>query len=174
MDLNEITVDLNYLSDDEAFDEGRSIYEDEYVGADIKLYNDEKVIFHKDRYEHAFKTSPDRARNPYSKKKVARDRIEKIHWIKEVLAGNVDSSECWHIWPKEGNRRNQDKLMVVWDFRYVIWLWPRKNGGWKFSSAYQASSQDIRRYIQGGRKKWEKKCPVIKTGTRGKKPYPTP
>jgi hypothetical protein len=157
MSLEDLLFDISDLSDEEAFDEGRRIYEDEYAGADIHLYNGDKVIFHKDRYDHAFMTSRDRARNPYSKKIIALDRIEKIRWIKEVLAGNVEGSQCWCVWPKEGNRRERDRLMIVWDHRYVIWLNPRKDGGWRFSSAYQASAQDIRRYTQGGTKTWEKK-----------------
>lgn len=159
MSLKELLFDISDLSDEEAFDEGRRIYDAEYVRSDIRLYNDDKVIFHKDRYDHAFRTSPNRARNVYSKKKIALDRIKKIRWIKEVLAGNVEGSECWFVCPKDGNRRERDRLMVVWDYRYVIWLNPRKDGNWRFSSAYPTSAGDIRRYTRGGTKAWEKKLP---------------
>ncbi len=166
MGLTELLVDLEDLSDDEAEERGRELYAELYltkgrVGV-LSLHKGGEVVFFEDRYYHAFRTSSDRIRNPYSKAKVARDRIERIRWIKAILEGDVPKTECWLV-PSQSGRRTRDRLYVVWENRYVIWLSPRNDGGWKFSSCYSATRQDIRRYTQQGAKIWtvpeKKKAP---------------
>lgn len=165
MGLTELLVDLENLSDDEAEERGRELYAELYLTkgrvGELSLHKGGEVVFFEDRYEHAFRTSQNRIRNPYSKAKVARERIERIRWIKAILEGDVPNTECWLV-PAQSGRRTRDRLYVVWENRYVIWLSSRDNGGWKFSSCYEATRQDIRRYTQQGTKIWtvpEKKKP---------------
>lgn len=114
-----------------------------------------EVVFWKDRFEHAFKTSSNRARYAYLKDILAIDRIERMQWIGAVIAGKVPDSECWEV-AGEGNRRHPpNRLYIVWPKLYVVWLEPRKESGWKFASAYSPSTADIRRYIRGARKIWK-------------------
>lgn len=93
MSLEDLLVDLSGLSDEEAERKGLEMYESIYMQrGKTGLLTDpigETVIFHLDRYGHAFRTSSDRVRRPYAKDKVDRSRIERIKWIKELIEGRV-------------------------------------------------------------------------------------
>jgi len=157
MGLENLLLNLNGLSDEEAEVLGRNEYQALYLNRGkvgvMELYRGGEVIFHEDRYEHAFRSSPDRIRNPYSKAKVAKDRIERIRWIQAILQGRVPKTQCWLV-PSQSGRRERDRLYVVWENKYIIWLMPRRDGGWKFSTAYNAATQDIKRYTQQGTQMW--------------------
>jgi len=120
---------------------------------------------------------PDRARNPYSKARVAVDRIARVKWIKEILMGNIVGTECWHVRPQSGRNHPLDRPYVHWAYGYVVWLQPRKDGGWRFSSAFPAPQAEIARFTRGaacsGAWKRKTKAPVISRFT-GQKPYPPP
>ncbi len=158
MDLNTLLLDLEDLSEDEAFTEGRRGFESLYIQSEhagtIPLHGGGTATFYKDRYDHAFRTSPDRARNPYSKARVALDRIARVKWIKEILVGNVVGTECWHVRPQSGRNHPLDRLYVHWAYGYVVWLQPRKDGGWRFSSAFPAAQAEIARFTRGGSLQW--------------------
>jgi hypothetical protein len=157
MRLDELLLNLDGLSDEEAEELGRREYRELYLNRGkfgvLELYKGGEVVFHEDRYEHAFRSSPNRIRNPYSKAKVARDRIERIRWIRAIIQGEVPKTECWAVAP-QSRRPGRDRLYVVLANRFVVWLFPRKDGGWKFSSAYSTTAQDIQRYTRGGTQVW--------------------
>jgi hypothetical protein len=43
----------------------------------------------------------------------------------------------------------------VFETPFVVWLEPRKADGWKFSTAYPLSIEEIRKYQRGGRTVWK-------------------
>lgn len=159
MDLESLKVNLDDFSEEEAGREGlrlfrQELFPDGNFRSTLRLHDGQEVVFFEDRYEHAFKTSPDRIRHPYSKSEVAIDRVERVKWIKPVLQGQVAGTKCWMA--SDPVRRQRKRLYVVVNEQYVIWLEERRDGGWKFSSAYCAGKQDIQRYTQGAIKIWEK------------------
>jgi hypothetical protein len=123
---------------------------------ELDMHGGGKVVFFNDRFHHAFHTSYDRARNPYSKAKLALDRIERMRWIGAMISGEIPGTECWEIPPKTGRQHPRDRVLVIWNPGYVVWLWPQRNEGeWKFSSAYPVPPAEIQRELRrGGRKVW--------------------
>jgi len=159
VELESLKVNLAGLADDEAAREGLRLYAQEFFPngefrSTLSLHDGQPVVFFQDRYEHAFQTSPDRVRHPYSKSRVAVERIERMKWIKPVLQGKVEGTQCWLV--LDPVQRQRKRLYVVVNEQYIIWLEERRDGGWKFSTAYCAGKQDIQRYTQGGVKIWER------------------
>jgi hypothetical protein len=158
MTLEELLINLEGLSDEEAADLGwreyRAVYLNKGSVGVLPLYKGGEVYFHgEDRYDHAFRTSPDRIRNRFSKTEVARDRIERLRWIKAVIQGEVPNTQCWAVTPQSG-LAGRDRLFIVLANKYVVRLVPRMDGGLKFATAYTATSQNIKRYTQGGTLMW--------------------
>lgn len=156
MDLETLKIDLPDCSEEETAREGERLYEQEFFSnggsrGEIPLHDGQTAFIFRDRFEHAFRTSPDRIRHPYSKSKVAVERIERIKWIKPVLAGKIKGTQCWLV----PDRRRKKRLYVVVQEQYIIWLEERNDGQWKFSTAYCAGKQDIQRYTNGSVKVWE-------------------
>ena len=162
-DLERLRVDLSSFTDEGAYKWAESVYLKDFMSRSgrsgmHKAHDGEEVTFFNDRCFHAFRTSHDRARHPYSKKKVARDRIERINWIRLIIEGNVAGIECWEVplkVPEEGYRNFPGKrLYVYWEAGYIVWLEPLKKGGFKFSSSYVLPEKEIKRYIDRGRIVW--------------------
>lgn len=156
MDLELLKTDLSWMTEEEVEAEGFRLYEQEFFPdggnrGEIRLHDGQTAFIFRDRFEHAFRTSPDRIRHPYSKSKTAHERIERIKWITPILAGKVEGTQCWLV----PDRRRKRRLYVVVQEQYIIWLEERKDGGWKFSTAYCAGKQDIQRYTNGSVKLWE-------------------
>lgn len=159
VDLNTLLLDLGNLSEEDAFAEGRRAFEELYIQSEhagsVSLHGGETATFYKDRYDHAFRTSANRAKHPYSKNQPALDRIARVKWIREILMGNVPGTECWHVRPQSGRNHPLDRLYVHWEYGYVVWLQPRMDGtGWRFSSAYPVPNPETARYTRGGRLQW--------------------
>lgn len=139
--------------------QARSDYERLYCAgghcSEIRMLDGPAVRFYADRFEHAFFTSPDRARHPYSKTKLAVDRIERMAWIGAMIRGEVVGTECWEVLPQSGRQHPRDRVLIHWEVGYVVWLQPNKEGNaYKFSSAYPVPPNELSRYVRGGRKKW--------------------
>lgn len=163
IDLEQCLLDIAHLSDAEADAHGEDVFHSEFISRHgrsgvTESHDGEFIKFFADRYHHAFHTSPNRACLAYSKAVVARDRIERIQWIKPIVQGMVPNTECWEVplkVPEEGIRCFPGKrLYVSWEYNYVIWIEPLRNGGFKFSTAYVIPSKEISRYTQRARKIW--------------------
>lgn len=158
MDLQALLLDLGGKGDGEIEATGREWYERLYITRGNcgfhECHDGEEVVFWRDRFEHAFFTSSNWARYPDRKDKLAVDRIARIRWIGEVIAGNVPKSACWEVPSPTGRRRPPNRLYVVSNECYVVWLEPRMRGGWKFSSAYAPQPRRLREYCAGGRRIW--------------------
>lgn len=160
VDLNSLLLSFDGLSSEAAFEEGRKIYMEIFAvrGSRGRLFMEDgaEIVFYADRYDHAFRTSSDRARRAYSKSEVAIPRIERIRWIREILEGRVPNTECRHV-PNESQKWEPPKHVVLaWDYSYIIWLNGLRDGAWRFSSAYPSTTEDMRRYTKISKTVWKK------------------
>ncbi len=159
LDLNALLVQLDGFSDELALEEGRRLYTQLFnvkgARGSIHSWRGEEIRFFADRYDHAFKTSSNRARLTFSKAKVALPRIERILWIKEILESRVPNTECRHV-PNDSQQWGPPKhLVLAWDYSYVIWLNGLRDGAWRFSSAYPTTTTDMCRYIKISKLVWK-------------------
>jgi len=158
MDLNDLTVSINGLDIAEIEDFVRRLYREIYVTSGrygvFEVHDGESVYFWEDRFEHAFYTSSDRIRYPKRKDKLDLERVKRIRWIKEIIAGRISGTACWLAPSPSRGGRPLNRLYVLLSDSYVIWLEPRHNGGWKFSTAYKARLKDVRRYCSLGKRIW--------------------
>lgn len=144
-------------TDDEIFEHGRALYSEEFLNqsatrGELVTHDDQTVVFFSDRYDHAFRTSPDRARRAYDKSQVAIDRISRIHWVKELISKGGPKMVCKEKSPPPRWKR----AYYCYENNYVVWLEPLRiqDGrpvGWRFSSAYPQPVTDFKRTTYGFR-----------------------
>ncbi|MFB2924267.1 hypothetical protein [Aerosakkonema funiforme] len=156
-DLDDLLLPLDDLDESQIEELGRNKYRELYLTPDKNFgiqqtHDGQDVFFWEDRFDHAFYTSSDKRRDTDQKDKLVVERIERICWIKEVIAGRVPGSECWEVPNRRGWRTN--RLYPVWSKSYLVWLELRDKGGWKFSSAYPVLAETLRTYCRGGKKIW--------------------
>jgi hypothetical protein len=154
-------VSLGDATDGVAHECGRNLYGDLYLpqgGYGVYATHDgEPLIFHARQFEHAFFTTSDKLCFPERKDVLRRGSIERIRWILPLLSGKVCGSACFEVPSPTGRRRPPNRLYAVYAQPFVVWLEPRQNGGWRFSSAYPLSIEEIHKYSRGGRTvcKWK-------------------
>src|SRR6266702_4615550 len=116
--LHELLIDLSTVSDEQLDAKGRELYREYCLDNDkfgIRTCHDgQKVVFHADRFSHAFYDKPDRWSYVKSKDLPDESRLERIRWITEVIAGNVPGSECWQVPGPGGRRRPPNRVYLVW------------------------------------------------------------
>lgn len=99
MDLNDLIVSIERLEVAEIEDIARRLYREIYVTSGrygiCKAHDGESVYFWEDRFEHAFYTSSNRIRYPDRKDKLDLERVKRIRWIKEIIAGQIPGTGCW-------------------------------------------------------------------------------
>ncbi len=168
VNLTDLRLDLAALSDVEIEAEGEKLFRTEFITRNsrsgvLTTHDGVEVKFFADRYYHAFHTSHNRAHQGFAKDKVARDRIERIRWIKPIIENRAANVECWEVplkVPEEGLRCFPGKrAYVVWQHGYIVWLEPLRAGGFKFSTAYVLPAAEISRYTNRARKLWPKTNP---------------
>jgi len=163
--LASLLLDLSGLSDVEAeeltYQEYIKLYTVRQTRCGMigvrETHDGDAVIFYEDRFYHAFFTTVDKISRQYNKAKFDRVRGSRIRWIGEVIQGNIDGTSCWYI--SDSPASIVKRLYVVWDEYYLVWLNPRKKGGWRFSSAYVADHKYIRRKTTKGSCFWRKITP---------------
>ena len=112
-------------------------------------------MFYTDRFEHAFFTSSDWAQHPDWKDKLDVDRIARINWVWEIIAGRVPGVECWEVDRQDGRLYPKMRVYLTWSPVYIVWLDELKDGfRFKFSSAYPSVPKHLRKYCRNGRKVW--------------------
>lgn len=158
MNLDDLTEDLSGLSREDAIAHTREIYESVYLNGknanDLPCHDGEKVIFYRDRFEHAFFTGGSTWGPAGDKSRLCPDRASKIRWIATVITCGVDRSECWLI-ENDRHGRPPKRLYICRPKSYVIWLEPTKHERtWKFSSAFSMTPEKIRDRCRMGRKIW--------------------
>jgi len=110
-------------------------------------------VFYEDRFEHAFYKSIDKANRQFNKGEFDWLRAARIRWIAFAIQGKASGVECWLV----PHHHTINRMYLLREEKYVVWLIPRKTNGWKFSTAYIAGPQDIRRYCRQGRILWTQK-----------------
>jgi hypothetical protein len=160
MDLNSLLISTNGLSVDDIEKMARDLYKDLYLFPNKKhgimqAHDNEDVYFAENRFEHAFYSTKDKPQAfSILKDKLALDRIERIKWIRELVAGKVPNSECWEI---DQPSRPIARLYIAWSVNYIVWLEDRSGRGFQFSTAYPAQSPYIRKLCKGNKKIWSYK-----------------
>ena len=159
MDLRRLLVDIENLDLIEIERMGRRLYEEIYLKFDaygvLKSHDGEDVFFWKKRFDHAFFTSKNRAWHPADKSVLAVDRIMRIRWIEHVITGRATGSSCYKAQGPGQAKPFTNRLYVVPSELFVVWLEPRNEGGWRFSSAYTTLVNDIGRYCRNAKKIWQ-------------------
>ena len=159
--LRSLLLDLSGLSDEEAKIVTRREYINLYMDRQTRTcligvritHDNQRVIFYEDRFEHAFSTSFERAYSQMKKDKFDRSRAARIRWIGQVIQGCIEGVEFCHV--PTGSQRNHSgkirtkRLYILGEENYLIWLEPRKENEWKFSSAYVANKAYIQRITRG-------------------------
>lgn len=158
VDLNALLLDLTGLTDGEIETLGRSEYAHLYLcngsRGSLTAYDGSEVVFFEDRFDHAFFTTTDRYRHQFAKNVIARDRVARIAWIGPILRGEVSNTQCWEFPAGVGKHARTKRLCIASGELFVVWLEPRKAGGWKFSTAYIARGEQASQYKRGGRTVW--------------------
>jgi hypothetical protein len=158
MNLQELLIDFSEVPSNELEDKGRAAYREHYLNRGkfgiFNCHDGAAVVFHEDRFDHAFYDKPDRWSLTKSRDMPEESRLERMRWIGPLIRGEVPASECWEVPSPTGRRRPPNRLYVIWEEQYIVWLEPRENGGWKFSSAYVVTRGSIRDYCRGGGKVW--------------------
>jgi hypothetical protein len=130
---------------------GRRLYHQIYITSarygKHKTHDGEDIYFWPDRFDHAFYKKKSKASR--RKEMIDNGRVERLRWIKEIVTGNVPHFECWLV---DQTPRPENRLYIVSDELYVVWLEQRDAGGWKFSTAYPAPREAIEGYKTGGTK----------------------
>jgi hypothetical protein len=163
--LKSLLVDLTGLALDEIERLGRQLYAQLYLTHGHygihQTHDGQPLIFHERQFEHAFFTTSDYRCHPDRKDVLRPVSIARIHWIGQLVSGFVPGSACFHIPSPRETGRPPKRLYAVFETPFVVWLEPRKEIGWKFSSAYPLSIEEIRKYSRGGSTvwKWKEKAP---------------
>jgi len=167
-DLDKLLVNLSGLDADAVEKLARRLYRESYMNRGRvgvhKTHDGQKLIIHEDAFDHAFFTTSDRLCHPDLKDRLRKGSVERIHWIGHLIGGRVRGSACFEVPSPTGRERPPNRLYVIFETPFVVWLEPRQDGGWKFRTAYPTSIEEIRKYTRGGRTvwKWKENGPVIK------------
>jgi len=166
-DLGSLLVSLEGMTLDQIEEYARLLYRQGYLNKGHfgvhKTHDENLLIFHGRTFEHAFYTTSDKLCHPERKDLLRKGSVERIHWIGQLVAGSVPGSACFEVPSPTGRQRPPNRFYAIFETPFVVWLEPRKNGGWNFASAYPLSIEEIRKYQRGGRTvwKWKEKSPVI-------------
>lgn len=164
-DLKSLLLDLSNRSTEEVEKFGRQLYRTLYVPNGRfgvhRTHDDKLLMFHARQFDHAFYTTSDRYGHPERKDVLRTGSVERIHWIGQLVSGVVPGSACFEVPGPTGRSRPPNRFYAVFETPFVVWLEPRKDGGWNFASAYPLSIEEIRKYQRGGKTvwKWKEKTP---------------
>lgn len=158
-DLQKLLLNLGGMNDVQVEAAGRTAFnalcDESHQKQSLVTHDGIAVFFYRNRFEHAFFTSSDRARHRDLKDKLATDRIERVHWIREFISGNVDGVECWQVERLDGKLAPPIRVYLTWTPPYIVWL-DEVDGGfrYRYSTAYPVAPSDLRRYCKKGTKIW--------------------
>jgi hypothetical protein len=124
-----------------------------------ETHDGQTLLFHGRQFDHAFFTSSDRICHPERKDILRPGSLERILWIDPTITGIVEGSACFEVPSPTGRFRPPNRIYAVYCHPFVVWLEPRTEDGWKFSSAYPCSIEEIHGYTRRGRTVWKWKRP---------------
>lgn len=158
-ELQQLLLKLDGLTEAEVEALGKQNYfamcDESHQKKSIQTHDGHPVLFYRNRFEHAFFTSSDRARHRDWKDKLSVDRIARIHWIRRLVAGTIPGVECWDVDRLDGIAYPKMRVYLMWSPPYIVWL-DEIDGGYSFrySTAYPTLAKDLRNYTRTGRKIW--------------------
>jgi hypothetical protein len=145
-DLSRLILDLSDRSDAEIEAIGRKYYADSMLDVANKgirqTHDDQELHFWKHRFDHSCFISP-------AKILVDKGRVARLPWILPIVAGNIADTECR---AKQNIGRSDNRAYICIPENFVIWLEPRDEGGWRYSSHYPADRNEIRLIQRNSRK----------------------
>ena len=157
MKLQDLIIDFDSVPDDQLEEKGRKAYREHCLNRGRfgvhQCHDRQEVMFHEDRFRHAVyeSTAPGQETRHDTPDRI---RLKRMRWIGEVVRGNVPGSECWEVLSRLGKGTAWKRLYIVWHERYVVWLEPKGENRWWFSSAYVRNAGLIREYCRDGTKIW--------------------
>lgn len=158
MHCNLHIIDLPEMDEKELRDFAFRRYKDLYLDRGhigiLEAHDGQEVFFFERQFEHAFMTSSDRTRRPYAKDVLAGERVIRMSWIGPIVRGEVPETACFIHWKAAMGVGDFNRYYIHYPEMHLIWLEPRQNGGWKFSSAYKTTRGDLRRYGQTSKRIW--------------------
>jgi len=154
LDLDSLLIRTQGMSLLEARRLAREYYEKYCVRSEIRTHDCQRVWFHSNRFDHAF--SRDAACRGGTKDEIDLLRVERLHWIPELVGGRIRSSVCRSVMDKDPNR-GSSRLYMIDSECYVVWLLPRDDGDWAFSTAYKAYTYQMKKYRDLGPIIWKGK-----------------
>jgi hypothetical protein len=154
VDLEELLVRTDGLSPQQVENIAHHYYE-AYVSGVPMTHDGQRVWFFSNRFQHAFQR--DNTRKGGNKNEIDLNRVQRVRWIGEVIAGNVAASVCRLVPDARDPRRGSSRLYMVDPECYVVWLTPRQNGGWTFSTAFKAFTYQMKKYRRLGEIIWRRR-----------------
>jgi hypothetical protein len=162
--LDQLFTHTDRLSDKQIEALGRQLYQDHCVipaRAGLVTTHDGLAVTMYSKNEdfvHAFYKAATKDRRGWAKDEIDPRRVARARWIVPVVGGQVAGTQCWRIVNHDAYTKPapEKRLYVVRDETYVIWLLPRKDGGWRFKTAYVTGHGDINRYTERQRLLWER------------------
>ncbi len=155
VELQALLEDVSGLAEEQLKERGFRLYRELYLNRGRfgvhQAHDAQTLLFHEDRFDHGFRTSSDRLVAPERKDLLDPGRIARIRWIGPVVRGEVAGTACFEVPSPTGRSMPPNRLYVLYAEFYVVWLEPRTRGGWKFSSAYPATREQVNWYQRGGR-----------------------
>ncbi len=162
-ELQNLLIGIDHLDATELERIGRKLYRELYLDNDHngvrRTHDCNLLMFYADQFDHAFFTSSDRLCHPDRKDILRPGSIERIRWIGPVVSGVVEGSACFAVPSPTGRYAPPNRIYASYQHPFVVWLEPRKAGGWKFSSAYPCSVKEIHEYTRRGSTVWKWKRP---------------
>lgn len=158
VDLTSLLLDLAGLDDAQAEQFGRAEFKSLYLPqgfrGTVTAHDGSEIVFFEDRFDHAFFTTPDRYLHEFDKSVLDRDRVARVRWIGPILRGEVPNTQCWESLKSPGEDQI-NRLCIASSELYVIWLDARKDGAWRFSTAYVARAAQTSSYAYGRKIVWK-------------------
>jgi len=131
----------------------REIYE-QYVDGQLVAHDGQRVWFFSNRFEHAFRR--DNSGKGGEKNEIDFNRVQRARWIEPVIAGHVAGTVCRLVPDQKSTDRGSSRLYMVQSECYVVWLLPKTDGTWTFSTAYKAFGFQMKKYRQLGVEIWRR------------------
>jgi len=152
---DELLLDITDIHENDLEEFARQKYRELFIQSNGRgehtLHDGEKVIFWETRFEHALYDAKEWQHSAV-KDVLDKRRLERLAWVLPLLSGNMPTSECWMV--TQGGRTKRFYVMPAKGF--VVWLEPKSNGTWTFSTGYDVSPAYIYQRTRGGRRLWKK------------------
>lgn len=129
-----------------------------YIGIH-ELQNQERVLFHRKTFDHAFYKSSNYKLHQRRKDVIDCQRLQRVRWIGPLISGLVENSSCWEVTSLNGRPGLPNRAYVSHTQKYVVWLEARANSPdvtWKFMSAFPVYPDYIMKKVMVGNRIWRR------------------